>query len=580
MFTRTRLLTPIARQLQKKIRRSPHLQPAMSTTSTGSAADKTTSPALLLLAACVATATLLTSTAILAECDAFSSPSTDSSRPPKNPKDLHALKQQLLPLLQKVRQHRSYAPPVSIELIPPSDDSTNSKPTYMLHFHIHHQVDSLLLLSTLVSSFPNDQLSFSPEPTQASEISLVFKQGTASFIINHQQLAFFSDELPSADDLTAFVRAYNIATLPNPGAQAPTSSEQFEAMQDFFKHNFKLEMPDLSDLPNLPDRSKIEQQVKGKMSAMNQQQAMQQLEKLGCTVYSKQVNAALQWESLAGYEKVKEDVEATVLLALQHPETYERIARKTREVYETNRPKAILFEGPPGTGKTTTAKIIASQTGVRMVYVPVESIVSKWYGESGKNLSKIFDACEALEDSIIFLDEVDALATKRGGGNMHEATRRTLSTLLRRIDGFKEKKSTIFVCATNRKEDLDPALLSRFDISVQFGLPNAQTRALIFARYAKHLEQEELLALSGAVVSGSMAGRDIKEVCQAAERKWASMLILGKTKEYVVSDAVPCQIYQECSMDRKRSMTGGRRDGGGGGGSGGEEGENKDEYSI
>jgi hypothetical protein len=104
---------------------------------------------------------------------------------------------------------------------------------------------------------------------------------------------------------------------------------------------------------------------------------------------------------------------------------------------------------------------------------------------------------------------------------------------------------------------------------------------LIFARYAKHLEQEELLALSGAVVSGSMAGRDIKEVCQAAERKWASMLILGKTKEYVVSDAVPCQIYQECSMDRKRSMTGerGRMDGGGGG-SGGKEGENKDEYSI
>ena len=85
---------------------------------------------------------------------------------------------------------------------------------------------------------------------------------------------------------------------------------------------------------------------------------------------------------LAGYESQKRDIEDTVLMALSHQEIYDKIAKGTRMYYESNRPKAVLFEGPPGTGKTSSAKIIASKIGVPLVYMPLESIMSKWYGES------------------------------------------------------------------------------------------------------------------------------------------------------------------------------------------------------
>lgn len=91
--------------------------------------------------------------------------------------------------------------------------------------------------------------------------------------------------------------------------------------------------------------------------------------------------------------------------------------------------------------------------------------------------------------SIIFIDEIDALAGQRGD-DMHEASRRVLSTLLRKIDGFESDHKILLICATNRKEDLDRALLSRIDLSIEFALPESHSRALIFKRYAKQLSQE------------------------------------------------------------------------------------------
>jgi SpoVK/Ycf46/Vps4 family AAA+-type ATPase len=108
--------------------------------------------------------------------------------------------------------------------------------------------------------------------------------------------------------------------------------------------------------------------------------------------------------------------------------------------------------------------------------MPLEAIMSKYYGESESKLAEIFEAAQAMGSVIVFIDEVDSLATSRETG-LHEATRRILSTLLRKIDGFESEGEVLVICATNRKCDLDPALISRLDLSIKFDLPNSETRA-------------------------------------------------------------------------------------------------------
>ncbi|KAL3666551.1 hypothetical protein V7S43_008180 [Phytophthora oleae] len=274
----------------------------------------------------------------------------------------------------------------------------------------------------------------------------------------------------------------------------------------------------------------------------SKEEAIQQLQGLGIDVFEPTQNEnSLTWDSLAGYEKVKLEIEDTVVLALQNPELYERIAQKTRCRYESNRPRAVLFEGPPGTGKTLSARIIAQQAGIPMIHIPIESVVSKWYGDSEKKMSAIFDACEKLDGAIIFIDEIDALAGDRSGGTMHEASRRILSVLLQKVEGFASAKKTTVVCATNRKQDLDAALISRFDLSIRYNLPDEKTRRAVFARYAKQLSGDELSQL--AAVSPQLSCRDIKEICEYAERKWASKVL----KKEETTELPTLQTYMEAA---------------------------------
>jgi SpoVK/Ycf46/Vps4 family AAA+-type ATPase len=245
-----------------------------------------------------------------------------------------------------------------------------------------------------------------------------------------------------------------------------------------------------------------------------------QLIKLGASVFTE--HEGYTWDIIAGYDDVKKTIKESVILPLKHPEMYDSIAKLTRKKFESNRPKAILFDGPPGVGKTTVARVIAGEAGIPLVYMPVESIMSKWYGQSSQNLSLIFDLCEDLGGSILFIDEIDSLAGSRDSG-MFEATRRILSVLLRKLDGIGSVENTLTIGATNRKDDLDSALISRFDQTIFFPLPDAGERGAIFSCYAKHLSVDESAELGK--ISDSLSGRSIKDLCELTERRWARKLI-------------------------------------------------------
>ena len=259
------------------------------------------------------------------------------------------------------------------------------------------------------------------------------------------------------------------------------------------------------------------------------------LVKLGASVYTDKGN--LEWSYIAGYEEVKRKIRESIILPIEKPEIYDSIAKLTRRTFESNRPRAILFEGSPGVGKTTVARIIAGEVAVPLIYVPIESIMSKWYGQSSQNLSRIFDASEDMEGSILFLDEIDALAGSRNE-SMFEATRRVLSVLLRKLDGIDAVTRTLTIGATNRKKDLDHALISRFDQSIYFPLPNESERSAIFSNYATHLSEEEAKGL--AAISKNLSGRSIKDICELAERRWARKLIIKK----MIASPPPYEYYK------------------------------------
>ncbi|GIX43305.1 MAG: ATPase AAA [Leptospiraceae bacterium] len=253
------------------------------------------------------------------------------------------------------------------------------------------------------------------------------------------------------------------------------------------------------------------------------------------------------WNSLGGYDDIKTEIQETVILPLLHPEVFEKVSELARGKKIPNYPSAILFEGPPGVGKTSMARIIASESKIPMVYIPIENILSKYYGESAKNLSEIFDCAEKFERVILFLDEIDSLAVSREQGII-EATRRVLSVLLRKIDGFENKFNVLTIGATNRAKDLDHALLSRFDVIIRFPLPDIKERYKIFKKYIKHLSKEELVEL--AKISSGFSGRNIKDICEMAERKWSRVIIM-ENKEVMPP---PKNIYEEIIHKKKLEM--------------------------
>ncbi len=262
--------------------------------------------------------------------------------------------------------------------------------------------------------------------------------------------------------------------------------------------------------------------------------------KLGTTVFDpveeKAKNNSFDFDHIAGYENVKREILESIIMPVQNPSAFDEMTKLTRKFPTKNRPRAVLFEGDPGVGKTTMAKVVSYLCDIPLIYVPIESILSKYYGESSQNLAYVFDAASMFPSALLFLDEIDSLAGNRDEG-MFEATRKMLSVLLRKLDGFEGKSTTITIGATNRKQDLDRALVSRFDKVIYFPMPNPKERAAILGTYAIHLPEKDRMELSNEMEGFS--GRNIKDFCDYVERKWATQIIEKKLE----LSPPPLQIY-------------------------------------
>ena len=183
----------------------------------------------------------------------------------------------------------------------------------------------------------------------------------------------------------------------------------------------------------------------------------------------------VRWDEVGGLTEVKLLLHEMVELPLNQPAAFTRLGIRPS--------KGILLYGPPGTGKTMIAKAIATEAGVNFLTAKGSTLLSKWYGESEKKIAEFFQRARQVAPAILFFDELDSLAPRRGGslGDSH-VTERVVNQLLAEMDGMEELRGVVVVGATNRPDMIDPALLrpGRFDEIVYVSIPDRQARGEIF----------------------------------------------------------------------------------------------------
>ncbi len=214
------------------------------------------------------------------------------------------------------------------------------------------------------------------------------------------------------------------------------------------------------------------------------------------------------WDEIGGLEDVKKLLKKAYVIGA--------IEKKPPAVSSWN---AILLYGPPGTGKTMLAAAVARSLDAAFFDVKVSQLLSKYYGETPKIISALFEVAREEAPSVIFIDEFDAIALSRSG-DLDEETRRALSTLLAEMDGLSSKSSpfVLVIAATNTPEALDKAILSRFGRKIEIPLPDYEACKEIIRIHTEKkgipLEDESLYdELARYCVERKMSGRDIKFMC-------------------------------------------------------------------
>lgn len=188
------------------------------------------------------------------------------------------------------------------------------------------------------------------------------------------------------------------------------------------------------------------------------------------------------WDDIGGLDEAQMRLREGVELPLKSPQSFRRIGIRPA--------KGFLLFGPPGTGKTLLAKAVAREAEANFVATKSSDLLSKWYGESEQQVSRLFERARQVAPTVVFIDEIDSLAPARGGGLGEPAvTERVVNTLLAEMDGLEELQGVVVMAATNRPNLLDPALLrpGRFDELVYVPVPDAKGRRKILAIHTKNM---------------------------------------------------------------------------------------------
>ncbi|TCR64513.1 CDC48 family AAA ATPase [Rhizobium sp. BK376] len=220
----------------------------------------------------------------------------------------------------------------------------------------------------------------------------------------------------------------------------------------------------------------------------------------------------VRWEDVGGLDEAQRKLKEGVELPLRSPQSFKRMGIRPA--------KGFLLFGPPGTGKTLLAKAVAREAEANFVATKSSDLLSKWYGESEQQVSRLFERARQVAPTVIFIDEIDSLAPARGGGFGEPAvTERVVNTLLAEMDGLEDMQGVVVMAATNRPNLLDPALLrpGRFDELVYVSVPNLEARRKILGIHTKNMPLASSVDLDGlAEKTERFTGADLEDLTRRA----------------------------------------------------------------
>ena len=247
------------------------------------------------------------------------------------------------------------------------------------------------------------------------------------------------------------------------------------------------------------------------------------------------------YENVGGLRAEVQRVREMIELPMKHPEIFIKLGIEP--------PKGVLLHGPPGTGKTLIAKAVANESGANFFSIAGPEIMSKYYGESEQRLREIFEEAQKAAPSIIFIDEIDSIAPKRGEVT-GEVERRVVAQLLAMMDGLKERGAVVVIGATNRVEAIDPALRrpGRFDREIEIGVPDRSGRVEILQIHTHNMPLADGVNLEGlGDKTHGFVGADINALCKEAAMRTLRRYLPDLTTE----DEIPQEI-----IDKMQVMSG------------------------